>query len=506
MSTLQETGSSSPKIERTARRLSAYFTGQVIVKLLYIPGIVLATRATGPSGWGLVTAAISVAFILSTGINLGLNPYLTREVAAGRVPVARLIAATTRLRIVSSALFVLVLPLVLVPTISGVGKIVVAGVAGYILADSWAKYYFALLRGAENTRFEILGANVEKGVFVVVAALAFAMASRVDPVNVVVAGFALAALTKLGIGVYGASRVLPPSALPLGRVLKSPRLVKLWHRDLRYVRESADFLFMAMFTIIYFRVDAYMVAALRGVEEAGYYGAAYRLVEGLLFAPESVLVVFSPLLVKALSGVTRSESSDVVHSNVVNQVAALQVAVAGPIGLGLVLEHEWITSVLYGPEFDPAARVLLWLAPAYVFMSLNFLAGGLLTAAYLQRALLLISGFAAISNVLLNLALIPKYGAIGAVAATVATEAAVGAGMLLKLAGRLPSSWIWRPIGVASAYFAVMVVAPNVLLHGYLPFSGRLGVGLLSTGVYLGVLVWRGLIPNPLRPREPEVR
>jgi len=504
VSTQLETGSNSPHIKRTARRLSAYFIGQVVVKLLYFPGIVLATRAAGPSGWGLITAAISLAFILSTGINLGLNPYVTREVAAGKIPIARLTAATTRLRLGSSVLFLIVLPLVLVSTISGIGRVVVVGVSVYILADSWAKYHFALLRGAEDTRFEILGGNVEKGIFVLAGGLALAMASRVDPVGVVAVGFAVAAVVKLGVAVYGASRIIPPSVMPFGRVLASAKSLKQWVRDLRYVRESADFLFMAMFTIIYFRADAYMVAALRGVEEAGYYGAAYRLIEGLLFAPESVLVVFSPLLVKALGGGARADSSHVARSKIVNQVAALQVAIAGPVGLGLVLEHEWITNVLYGSEFDPSARVLLWLAPAYVFMSLNFLAGGLLTAAYLTRALLLISGVAAVSNVLLNLALIPKYGAIGAVAATIVTEAAVGAGMLLKLAGRLPSSWIWRPIGLASAYFAVIVVGPNVLLHGYLPFVGRLGVGLLSTGIFLGTLMWRGLIPSPMMRRETE--
>jgi len=506
VSTQPETGSSSPHVYRTARRLSAYFTGQIVVKLLYFPGIVLATRAAGPSGWGLITAAISVAFILSTAINLGLNPFVTREVAAGKIPIERLAAATTRLRLGSSLIFLIILPLVLTPTISGISRVVVAGVAAYVLADSWAKYYFAFLRGAEETRFEILGGNVEKGVFVLASGLALILASRIDPVSVVAVGFAMAAMAKLGIAVYGASRVLPPEAMPVGRVLAPARVLKQWFRDLRYVRESADFLFMAMFTIIYFRADAYMVAALRGTEEAGYYGAAYRLIEGLLFAPESVLVVFSPLLVKAFNSRFDADASSAGGSGVVGKVAGLQVAIAGPLGLGLVLEHEWITNVLYGAEFDPAARVLLWLAPAYVIMSLNFLAGGLLTAAYLQRALLLISGVAAVSNVLLNLALIPKYGAIGAVAATVLTEAAVGAGMLLKLTARVPGSWIWRPMGVASAYFAVIVVVPNVLLHGYLPFAGRLGVGLLSTAVFLGALVWRELIPSPLTLRESEVR
>jgi O-antigen/teichoic acid export membrane protein len=496
-------GSSSPHIERTARRLSAYFGGQVAVKLLYFPGIVLATRAAGPSGWGLITAAISVAFILSTGVNLGLNPYVTREVAAGKTPVARLTASTTRLRLASSVLFLLILPLVLTSTIRGIGSVVVLGISAYILADSWAKYYFALLRGAENTRFEILGGNLEKAVFVLFGALAWSGASRFDPTGVVAVGFAVAAVAKLAVAVYGAARVLSISAAPTARVLLAATRFKLWLRDLRYVRESADFLFMFMFTTVYFRADAYMVAAISGAGEAGYYGAAYRLIEGLLFAPESVLVVFSPLLVRALSRESESLSSGKLV-NVVRQVAALQVAIAAPVGLGLMLEHEWITRALYGSEFDPAARVLLWLAPAYLFMSINFLAGGLLTAAYLQRALLVISGVAALANVLLNLILIPKYGAVGAVAATLVTEGAVGIGMLRRLAGRVPYSWIWKPIGTASAYFAVIVAVPNIILHEYLPFVARLLLGLVSTGIFLLLLWRRGMIPSPLAGEELE--
>jgi O-antigen/teichoic acid export membrane protein len=491
----------SLRIERTTQRLSFYFSGQVVIKLLYFPGIVLATRAAGPAGWGLVTAAISAGFILITGVNLGLNPYVTREVAAGTVSVTRLTAAATRFRLFASGLFLLAMPGFLLLTIRGIEVVVLLGVVTYLLADSWAKYLFALLRGAENTRFEIVGANVEKVVFALFALLAMLASSHSDPVGVVAVGFGVGALCKLGIAAYSSRRVFHTAVLPLRYVLATFTRVRLWLRDFRYLRESAAFLFMAMFSTLYFRVDTYMLAVLRGNEEAGFYGAAYRLIEGLLFAPEAVLVVFSPLLVRALKSVGAGQYTDEQRSKVVRQVAALQVAVAGPVGLALMLERNWITNVLYGSAFTPAAQLLFWLAPAFVFMAVNFLLGGLLTATYMQRSLLVISGVAAVANVLLNLLLIPRYGAIGAVAATVFTEGALGVGMLTRVAGRVPVDWIALPVSIAVLYLAAIVMAPNIILHGYLPFGGRLLIGLVSTGAFLLVLLRRGIIPNPLAHR-----
>ncbi len=498
-----EPAATKPALGATTRRLSEYFGGQILIKIIYVFGIIFATRAAGPEGWGLITAAISAGFILVTGINLGLNPYVTREIAAGSVSIGRMIRAAARYRLLSSLIFLIVTPTLLIATISDIQMAVLVALTAYLLTDSWAKYLFAMLRGAENTRFEVLGANVEKGTFMLLAVAALGVGDRsgFGGAELVAVAFAVAAFVKFVIALRGTS-ALGFVSIPARYFIASFSNLRLWWRDSRYLRDSADFLFMALFSTVYFRVDSYMLAVLMGNEEAGYYGAAYRLIEGLLFAPESVLIVFTPLLVRALrSSGDHLGATAIADPETVRQVSALQVAVAGPVATGLMLEAAWLIDKMYGASFEPSTQILFWISPAFIFMSVNFLAGGLLTASYMQRSLLVISGVAAIGNVLLNLWMIPAFGAMGAVASTVATEGAVGAAMLYRITRRVQGSLIWRPALAALAYLFALVVLPNFILHDHLPFLGRLAVGVLSTGAFLTVLTNRGLIPDLRRIR-----
>lgn len=506
------TPASEAATARSGRRLSAYYGGQLGIKALYLVGLVLATRAVGPEGWGLLTALLAAGFILITGVNLGLNPYLSREVAAARLPQRSLFAAATRYRVLTSAAFALAFPLVAALTVGGVTRWSLLLILLFLLADSWAKYVFAALRGAENTRHEVIGGNLEKAIFAGVALLALLGTGSVFSaglaVTVVAAGFALGAAVKLGVALVGARRSLAAPILPLRYLVATRARLRIWAREVRHLRGSADFLFMALFSTIYFRIDGYMLAALHGNLEAGFYGAAYRLIEGLLFAPEGVLVVFSPLLVRALARTTDPAASDGVGGGAaaggdgeearqtVGRVAALQVAISAPLVLGLMLEHRWIIETVYGAEFEAAGLILLWLGPAMACMALNFLLGGLLTASYLQRALLLISGVAAFVNVGLNAWLIPRHGAIGATVATVATEGLVGAAMAIRIAARVPIGWIVRPAGRVLGYFAVMVLLPTIAAAGHLEVMGRAAVGLTATGLFFVTLTWRREIPR----------
>jgi O-antigen/teichoic acid export membrane protein len=495
----------SPRLDSAARRLSGFLSGQVAVKVLYIAGLVIATRATGPAGWGIITAALSLGFILITGVNLGLNPYCTREIAAtNRLPVD-LIHSAFRSRFRASVLFAGATPFLLLFTIPQTTPLIAGAVVGYLLADSWGKYQFALLRGVEATRFEVLGANLEKTAFIAFAV--FALLATLEPMNAaatVAVGLAAGGVLKLAIATHGVTRFLRPAALALSQLAKGAARASAWRHDVHYIRESSAFLFMAVFATVHFRVDAYMLAALKGNVAAGYYGAAYRLIEGLLFAPESVLIVFTPLLVKVLSP-SDSQELLVTPRTTIGHVAGLQTAIAAVITLALVLEHKWVIDFLYGSEFGPSASLLLWLSPALLIMAANFLLGGLLTAAYMQRTLLIVAGIAALANVLLNLALIPRCGALGAVFATLGSEGLMALIMLRSLTRRVPLLWLRIPIGRTAVYFSLIVLIPNLLIHSRLPIQARAAVGLASASLFVALLVRRGVIPNPLRSRSAPV-
>ena len=90
-----------------------------------------------------------------------------------------------------------------------------------------------------------------------------------------------------------------------------------------------------------------------------------------------------------------------------------------PIGLGIGFFAEEIITLLFGQQFRPATSPLIVLLIARVIRGgTNVPVGGSVTAAGRPDIMFMISLISAISNVLLNILLIPKYGITGAAIAT----------------------------------------------------------------------------------------
>lgn len=473
--------------------------GQVLTKTVYFAGIVLATRALGVENWGLFTACISAGLIVITFVNLGLNPYVTREVAAGRRSLPNMFRAAGRYRAVASLAYLLVVPPVLHLTVPDATWPVVTGIALYLIVDSWAKYFFAQLRGAENTHYEVVGLVSEKAVVLATAALALFWARPDRALSLVTDGFVLAASLKLAVAAIGGRRILKVPIVPLRGLARGMMRGTTWRRESAYLRDSAPFLFIAIFTSIYFRIDSYMLASMVGNALAGQYGAAYKLLEGLMFAPGAVMAVYSPMLVKTLRGTAGGRGRDDRSPVVIGRIAALQTTIVSLLGLGLVLEHQWLVVHLYGSSFMPASRILLWLAPAFLAMGLNFLLGGILTADYRQNALLKITAVGAVANVALNLYAIPRYGALGAAIDTVLTEGGIGLAMAVVVRKALPLRWLVRPILRVESLLALVVAAPVLLLQPMLSDVARIALELGLALLSIAALVHLSLIPNPLK-------
>ena len=80
------------------------------------------------------------------------------------------------------------------------------------------------------------------------------------------------------------------------------------------------------------------------------------------------------------------------------------------------------------------------------------------------------TGLAALVNVALNLALIPRYGMIGAAIATVAAYATMAVGMAWWSQRIYPVPYQWRRVGTA-ALAAVGLAACGKLVGGGLPVA-----------------------------------
>ncbi len=235
--------------------------------------------------------------------------------------------------------------------------------------------------------------------------------------------------------------------------------------------------------IVYYQIDAVLLLKLAGAHEAGEYGAAYRFLTPLQFFPAAIMSSFFPVL----SAVKAGDPARM--RRLVQLCAELMAIVSLPVlALTLILSGP-IIRLLYGAGFARAAGVLPILMIAFVSICYGNLAGFLAPLLNLNWRLALFSGLGAIANVVLNLVLIPPFGAFGSAWATVITEVLT---MMLMLATSLLA--LRLPIRLGPL---IRIVALAAAMTGLLYLCRRLGLvpaAILGLGFYAGGTLALGII------------
>jgi O-antigen/teichoic acid export membrane protein len=191
-------------------------------------------------------------------------------------------------------------------------------------------------------------------------------------------------------------------------------------------------------TILYFRIDQPLVYALRAHEEAGWYGAAYKPFEALLFIPMTFLSIVFPVL----SIYHRERPGELLEA--VSRFFKALLLIGWPMSVGIFMLAHPLTLALFGPLYarsEPALRILA-LSLSFAFVNNAFI--GALSASDHQASFTWAAGWSLLANLALNLALIPTFGYIGASWATVMTEivlGVVGWTLTARHIGRVP---FWR--------------------------------------------------------------
>jgi O-antigen/teichoic acid export membrane protein len=212
----------------------------------------------------------------------------------------------------------------------------------------------------------------------------------------------LAGLALAGLAVHGViGRPRLPSRLPVGTLSQAVPLALIW-----------------FLSDVHLRVDATMLFYMRGSAETGLYGAAHRLIEGLM----SVCLVVSAT---ALPHLAREWASGRAEWKQAWKLAAglLSALVLAPILL-LVLGPGFLMRALYGHSYIPAAPILAVLGVAGYCLCMGALVAVGLTSIGKERLQLGLTALAVALNVGANWALIPVFGGLGAALATLISSVA----------------------------------------------------------------------------------
>jgi O-antigen/teichoic acid export membrane protein len=182
---------------------------------------------------------------------------------------------------------------------------------------------------------------------------------------------------------------------------------------------------------MYAYIDTVILGFISTDAEIGWYAAAYRVYEGLTYAPSILAAVVSPRL-----------SFLFVNDRHAHRVLLVR-TLLGSLALGVVLggaaffaAHPIIVT-LFGASYENGSTPLRILASGAIFVFATWILHAAAISTNLDRRLVGTTVVGLAVNIVLNLLLIPKWGISGAAAATVLAEIVTVALLSIQIGRRL---------------------------------------------------------------------
>ena len=472
-------GPSSPSAGRTVVRDASVGVGVMLGArglILAFQLIVLAVlaRRLGPSAFGTVQLAVAVFTYVGFATDLGLATVATRNAASGAIETLEGDLTGVRLVLGAAALAVVFLVLAVAPIPPDERALVIVlaiGTASGVVNFRW------LAQGRERFRrlatIDVVAAALQLGAAVLLVR---------DPGDLAAAGlvFILPALVSTILLLFQ----------PDVRTLIRPRVR---HSGRRLLLVAIPLGASAIAIQLYNNADSILLGVFRSVDEVGWYGAAYRVVNASLAVPLAAYAVILPMLARLLA----QDAAEVARLLTLSSRALL--AFALPCAFGLTLTAGVVTTTLFGPAFAPAATPLAILAWVCVTVSSNAPFGALMLARGRDRAYLKVTGTGSALNVLANLLVIPHFGMTGAAVVTVTQEVLVLAGLCWytrDLSIPILRRSIGRPLVAALVMSAVVFPIRDSIV------AIPIGVATFGVaGLVTGAIPWPGPGIRALRSR-----
>jgi O-antigen/teichoic acid export membrane protein len=402
---------------RALRNTVIVLTAKVVARLIALVTVLYIIHYLPADRYGSFTTLVNYTAIVSVLLDLGFNTLFVREGARHHYEIQRYLRNVMSLRLLMSVVsFVLLAGLL---ALNHLGDLLVPGFLLMVLTS-----YSTLLRNGlyavQQLGYEAIAVGLESIVLLVL----------------VIIGIQSHQGIAYFVWAYAAQYAL--SCVYFSVVLAVKRIAVIgWRFEVPLIREwfwkGLPFALTFVLTILYFRIDQPLVYALRSHTEAGWYGAAYKPFEALLFIPMTFLSVVFPVL-----SIYHRERRDELLDTIGRFYKAL-LLIGWPLSVGMfVLAHPLIQVLRLYPESEKAFRILA-LALAIAFVNNAFI--GALNASDRQSSFTWAAGWSLLVNVGLNLILIPTVGFVGAAWATVATEIALGVvawTLTARYMGRIP--------------------------------------------------------------------
>lgn len=403
------------------------FLGELTLGLTFVFYILLA-RVLGPQQYGVFASASALGAILALFIQFGLPILINREVAANPIEGSKVTGQYLLLEILNTLpVLLLLFPIALLLNFEGNGIIICYLVILSELCRAVKMTLRGLLKGHGWFRAESISVALERASVVFISLTVLFVSKQLIPVIITV--IIIRTLDIVGL-YYFLSRKLSLTA-PVN-IQKFTQLFQ----------DAYPFAVSGVLWILYYQVDVIMLKAMSTDVDAGFYNAAYRILEMFFALPRVVFqVIFTRFAKYHANEPTR------LPEQIYKGTRLLVMVVLPAIIVSICLKSLIITR-LYGSEYTASIPALAILLPSISISMFGNLSQRFLQATGQEKSLPKLLLFTALVNVGLNLLLIPRFGIVGAAIATLISE------VVLCLLGM----WQMSQIGYQNASRQVTII------------------------------------------------
>ena len=484
-----------PTVKRVAKNSLLPMGLQLLNKVIDFAFAMLMLRILAPEMAGRYYFAVGFIGYFDILVRFGLGTLLTREVSKDRADGNRYLSIVTILR---GVLWLTSLPLMsivilvyayfgqMTPDIVAAIALFAVGLVFSSLADGFSAVFYAYEKMEYPAAISTLTTltRVSLGTLVLLLGWGFVGLAAVSIVSNLISASIL--------GVLVVRHCFQPH-------LEWDAKTGKW-----MLNTSFPLMINLLLATVFFRIDVLLLKPMKGDIVVGYYGAAYKYIDGLGIIPAYFTQAIFPLMSRYAHSARDSLMRAYVLSLRLLLIIALPIAAGTPfIARGLIL-------ILGGGDYMPdsmiALQLIIWFLP---FSFVNSVTQYVLIAIDQQRFLTKAFVIGVTFNIVANLVAIPLFSYQGAAIVTILSELVLLLPFYYAVRKHLgPLPWLslfWQP-AVASAIMAcVMWLLHDIFWPLLIPLGGTVYVVVLAlVGGFRqpDMDLVRGLIPLARSPQE----
>ena len=222
----------------------------------------------------------------------------------------------------------------------------------------------------------------------------------------------------------------------------------------------------AIFTAVYYKIDTVMLSKMQDTTSVGFYNSAQNLITGSMMLATPVVVSIYP----AMAAVYKERKAEA--ENIFQRGLVFILLLGIPLGVGTSLMAGTLIKFIYGAKFLLAIPLLTIVAFKIPLVFSTLLIGNSLGAIGYQKKVAIATCVTALFNIVMNLILIPRYGAKAAATVTVATELLAVIQLIFITRGKLDLAIFPQ--------FIKIVICCVAGTAGFIIFKGMIGPWLAA--------------------------